>query len=108
MSMMPEELIDKSFIDNEHLFIGKGKLTDEDKDATMVSDAKVWKQYGKLYKCGNCGYLPTFVDISEWKRCPKCEVLKTFFEKDGNLFPTFDIEREAIKYAPDNRGCGEL
>lgn len=60
-----------------------------DYDPATVSERKIWKKYGNTYRCGNCGYIPTYVDIRDWKVCPKCEVLKSFCETDHGLERTY-------------------
>ena len=80
---------DEVYIRNQHLFVDNYVLSEEDRNAALVRDPKIWKKYGGSYRCGNCGYMPTFIDIRDWKRCPKCEVLKTFYESEDELLPTF-------------------
>lgn len=78
---------------NSYLFINEN-ATEEDQKPETVKEPKIWKKFGQLYKCGNCGYIPTFVDIRDWARCPKCDILKFFYETDDGLKPMYEHTKE--------------
>ena len=64
-----------------------------DRNPETVSEQKIWKKIGRVYKCGNCGFTPTYIDISDWKICPKCELIKLFYETDHDLKPIFSYKK---------------
>lgn len=88
---MSEVIFNKTFLLNP-------PIKEEDFNADTVSKAKTWVRCGNMFKCGNCGKIPTYVDIREWKHCPHCEVLKTFYEgPNGDLiYMGSDAMRERI------------
>ena len=48
----------------------------------------IWKRYGKLYKCGCCGQIPYYVDISERNICYACKSIMTGYEdENGQIQP---------------------
>lgn len=64
------------------------KLDTNDTNPDIVKRPKIWVRVGSTYKCGNCGKIPTFIHISELKKCPHCEILKSFYEdENGDLIP---------------------
>lgn len=67
----------------------KNEARPRDMDPATVSEYKIWRKLGVMYKCPNCGFIPTYVDIRDWKICPKCEVLKSFCETDHGLERTY-------------------
>jgi len=74
---------------NNNTFFMNNFPTGRDRNPTTVSENKTWKKVGSVYRCLNCGYIPTFVSIVDLRKCPKCEILKTFYETDDGLKPIF-------------------
>lgn len=70
--------------DNDMYIISPLALINEtDFDASTVKKCRIWNKFGKLYKCSNCNYIPTFIKIQDLKYCPKCCSIKTFYEDDN-------------------------
>lgn len=73
----------------------KNEARPRDMDPATVSEYKIWRKLGVRYKCPNCGHIPICVDVRDLKKCPKCEIMKTFYESDGGLMPMY-IDREGV------------
>ena len=49
----------------------------------------IWLKTGGSFRCGNCLYMPTFVDIRDWKTCPKCGKEKLWYETNDGFEPVY-------------------
>lgn len=71
---------------NDFYVIAMPKLSEADIDPETVKPQKTWLKIGNMYKCGNCGKIPTYINIQELKKCPYCDILKSFYEKNPGEF----------------------
>lgn len=43
-------------------------------------EAKTWVRKHGVYRCGNCGKHPIYVNIREMSQCPYCEMKMGFYQ----------------------------
>lgn len=71
---------------------------------------RTWLRYMGSYKCGNCGRIPFYIDISERNICYNCHTVMKWYEgENGERIPLkwkYNKQDEPLGYVWDSFRAG--